>query len=108
MAFERSAVTKRLAALLTHEPMEIAQIAAALHVSIAAAHNSAMTLVSSGEAAEERVLGASGRYVRGYRLPRVFRQIEAAERGEYKGEPRPLRYVQRAEPYISLGRIDVS
>ncbi len=105
MAFERSTVTKRLAALLTAEPMEIAQIATALHISFAAAHNSVMTLVMSGEAAEDRIVGASGRKVRAYRLPRQFRKIEVTERGEYKGEPLPLRYVQREHHYISLGRI---
>ena len=105
MAYPRSTTTPRVLALLTSTPITIREISDQLGVSINAAQNSAHTLLASGEAVECWVDGQHGKRVRAFTLPKPPRVVTAEYRGDYTGEPRPLRYVPRDEPYISLGRI---
>ncbi len=106
MAFDRSHTTVRIFEALTGEAMDVKTIAEKLKVSQATVRGALRTLLLAGEISEQSVTSASGRVVCGYRLPRAkVKAAPPASREEYKGEPRPLRYVPREEPYISLGRI---
>lgn len=105
MAFNRrSQATASIAAMLSDTPFTVRDFSLALGISIPTVQNSVATLLNSGEARECTVMGQFGKPARGFLKPqskveRIF------ERGEYTGEPRPLRYVPREEPYISLGQI---
>lgn len=106
MAFNRSATTQAIACVLSDEPMTIHDLMHELNVSMGAVQNSICTLLHAGECREIQVMGTRGRMVRGFvrPLPEV-QVVPPPPRGEYTGEPRPLRYQPRAEPYISLGKI---
>lgn len=104
MPYPRSTTTTRVLALLTSTPLTIRQISDQLGVSINAAQNSAHTLLASGEAVECWVDGKHGKKVRAFTIPKPPHVFTAEYRGDYTGEPKPLRYEQRPDPYISLGR----
>ncbi len=106
MAYNRSATTQAIACVLSDEPMTIHDLMRELGVSIGAVQNSVCTLLHAGECREIQVMGTRGRMVRGFVLPLArVKEMPRPERGEYTGEPRPLRYQPRPEPYISLGKI---
>ena len=104
MAQPRSRTTITVLGMLSTNPITVRDIVQKLGCTIQTANNAAHTLLSSGEAQEVQVMGEFGKAVRGFIKPKPKRDLRV-ERGEYKGEPRPLRYVPRDEPYISLGRI---
>ena len=104
MAQPRSKTTVALLGLLSDTPITVRDIVQQLGVTIQAANNAAHTLLGSGEAQEVQVMGEFGKRVRGFIRPKPKRDMRV-DRGTYTGEPRPLRYVPRSEPYISLGRI---
>ena len=105
MAFNRSATTQGIAHALSDTPMTVADLAEMLQATIPAIQNSMGTLLHAGECREVQVMGRHGKMVRGFTLP-LAPVVEAPppERGPYTGEPRPLRYVPREEPYVSLIR----
>ena len=104
MGQPRSRTTIIVLGMLSTNPITVRDIVQKLDCTIQTVNNAAHTLLSSGEAQEVQVMGEFGKPVRGFVKPKPKRDLRV-ERGEYKGEPMPLRYVQRSEPYISLGGI---
>lgn len=105
MAFNRSATTQAIFYALSDTPMTVHDLSEMLHVTPAAIQNSVATLLNAGECREVQVMGRlRKRMVRAFTLPLAPTPELAPppERGPYTGEPRPLRYVPRDEPYISM------
>lgn len=106
MAHARSVTTQAIHALLTDEPITIGEIRERLGISIGAALNSINTLLMARDMREVVIKRERGKDLRGFILPRSESKA-TYERGEYTGEPRPLRYVPRERPAITLGCIGV-
>ena len=104
MANHRSPVTEQVQALLSDEPITCRQVAERLGIAFGHAQSILRSIAHRGDALETTALGGHGKKVAAFTKPRP-QVARIWERGEYKGEPRPLRYVPRDEPYISLGRI---
>ena len=102
MAQPRYKTTVALLGLLSDTPITVSDIVRALGCTIPAAQNAAQTLLASGEASEVQVKPLKGKIKRGFIKPRPVVRADPPPREEYKGEPLPLRYVPRSEPYISM------
>lgn len=104
MANHRSPVTEQVQALLSDEPITCRQVAERLGIAFGHAQSILRSIAHRGDALETTALGGHGKKVAAFTKPRP-QVARIWERGEYTGEPRPLRYEPRSEPYISLGRI---
>ena len=104
MARPRSPITDQVQSLLTDKPITCREVAQNLSISLGHAQAVLRSIAHRGEALETTAPGVHGKKVAAFTLPKPKAQRNW-ERGEYTGEPRPLRYVPRQESYISLGKI---
>ena len=104
MARPRSPLTDQVQSLLTDKPITCREVAQNLSISLGHTQAVLRSIAHRGDALETTAPGGHGKKVAAFTLPRP-KAPRNRERGEYTGEPRPLRYEPRSEPYISLGRI---
>jgi DNA-binding IclR family transcriptional regulator len=100
-------IAERILAHLDRTPRTTHEVAKALGISPGQAGNTLRTLSLRGDVTETMAEAQQGaRLIAGWMIAKP-REVVVVERGEYKGERLPLRYRQRDEAGITLGRIGI-
>ncbi len=101
-----STVAERILACLDHKPRTTREIAQALGIAVGHCGATLRVLRLRGDVSEVMAEGLQKeRLVSAWKLAKPIDRRPTVVRPDYTGEPLPLRYVPRDEPYISLGRI---
>lgn len=102
----RSPITAQAQALLTDKPITCREVGERLGIAFGQAQSVLRSITHRGDAMETTVPGVHGKKVAGFVKPQPKAQRNFT-RGEYTGEPRPLRYTPRDYVCITLGMIGV-
>ena len=103
MSHPRSPMAAQVQALLSETPITCREVALKLDIAFGHAQSVLRSIAHRGDAAETTAHGVNGKKFAAFTLPKP-REARILVRGEYTGEPRPVRYVPRDEPYISMLR----